>query len=631
MNLASRIAQLAITRFEIPPSNILGVIAFGSYARKEPKTMKNDVDLILVVRKPSSILEYQEVKIDGMNVDLNVLTCKSLADNLRYADWQRRLCWSVVLDPPKPNANLISWLHVARTLVRLPEASFERQQQLEAILSSFDHLVGDPFTLIVAAAESVITVAQLILEYNGEIPYGVRNLLKAAFEFGGGDLLDCLWSHGFGEPFNIDRTWSDLKAALRQLERIIERAYPAHIGEGERLAANVSAERLRPLREEIRHWCTTHCWSEALSADLKVLWDSVPKMSKQSVDGYGRQEVPRLSTILKTSDIYIQEEVPRLVDYNAERQRLKVILRTGGCRVPTCVFCELPYISRPGVIKRQLASISYDGPIEELSVYTDGSLFDEQEVAPADLDLIAEWIRGVGPRRLIVESLPRFVPSLTVCRFLDQLQSRIEVVLAFGLQSCDTQVRKILGTPISDSDLVRLFRWRDRYPAMLLRCYLLVGKPFMTPDEDLHDLIYSGKYLQKRLKPGDWVTLNPLIAAPNSLVHRFAQQAFVRYPDTCYLRRAADKFTSEVLSLTTDVGSLSGATCASIPPEDTSGCNYCRLWLKRGVAPLCSRSEECCYPPWHVVSDLRSRAIAVRRLIEKVQSMFENGCPTKSG
>ena len=83
-------------------------------------------------------------------------------------------------------------------------------------------------------------------------------------------------------------------------------------------------------------------------------WAADGKLMVRFIESFGIgwtwSETSRRASFLKgrerSSPRKSEESGTRYIHYEKETARLKVIMPTGGCRVPTCNFCMLPYLAR---------------------------------------------------------------------------------------------------------------------------------------------------------------------------------------------------------------------------------------------------------------------------------------------
>lgn len=151
----------------------------------------------------------------------------------------------------------------------------------------------------------------------------------------------------------------------------------------------------------------------------------------------------------------------RFAHFDESKKRLKIILPTGGCRTATCSFCCLPYMASAKPLDLTLTQVLFPylrNDIEEIAIYCDGSFFDNRELTRQDREEIAKAISTSKVKKVIVESLPRFISCEVIEQFLYSLNSTVEFTLSVGLQSSSEKVRRFsIGTPINQNEIMRIF------------------------------------------------------------------------------------------------------------------------------------------------------------------------------
>jgi radical SAM enzyme (TIGR01210 family) len=295
-----------------------------------------------------------------------------------------------------------------------------------------------------------------------------------------------------------------------------------------------------------------------------------------------------------------RETAARYVHYEQDKSRLKVIMPTGGCRVPTCTFCMLPSLARSkSSVEEILASIARahrSAPVRQLTIYTDGSFFDRRELNPDERRLIAKAARDMGAEELLVESLPRFLNAAVVDEVAGQLGPSCRLRLGVGVQSTNALVRQhITRTPIEQQELNALLKWRKTAP-FSLRLYLLANKPMLSHLEDRVDLLRSLAFLNEWLSPNDTVTINPLLPTNGTLVEKMLSAGLWRP-----LR------ADEAQALSHDLQSRSYGFRIEFGPSSLSTCTDQGAGVVGRENAHASALIEAARLPWSILGSLRHR------------------------
>jgi archaeosine synthase beta-subunit len=149
-----------------------------------------------------------------------------------------------------------------------------------------------------------------------------------------------------------------------------------------------------------------------------------------------------------------------------------------------CVMCDLwrntlADIVPPGAIAHQIDHALQRLPAaRQIKLYNAGSFFDPGAIPPEDHAEIAEQIGAF--ERVIVESHPALVGD-SCLRFRDRLSGQLEV--AMGLETANPEALEKLNKRMTIAQFSLAARFlKDNQIA--LRAFLLVGTPFIPPEED---------------------------------------------------------------------------------------------------------------------------------------------------
>lgn len=242
------------------------------------------------------------------------------------------------------------------------------------------------------------------------------------------------------------------------------------------------------------------------------------------------------SRVLASRRKTIQTELPYTPRYAAVDQviqpdgrrlrRLKVILMSKGCSVPTCTMCSFTNENNYG--QREVAEdimveqvrdvLRKDGPVTDcdcVSIYNDGSFFAPREINDKARFSIASLVAEAGVSLLTVESLPQFVTEGRLLPVLDALGD-IDFEVGLGLQSAHPQVREYcVNTSFDNSSYERAVNLLKRH-GVQVKTYIMLKPPFLTENEAIADALQSIDYCNSLGVP--YVTLCPTSISPNTLV-----------------------------------------------------------------------------------------------------------------
>lgn len=293
----------------------------------------------------------------------------------------------------------------------------------------------------------------------------------------------------------------------------------------------------------------------------------------------------------------------RFAHYEAKTLRLKAIIPTGGCRVPTCTFCMLPYLARPKLnideVISTLTAAAGNGQVRQFTIYTDGSFLDERELTRDEQLRIVDVARQLGAEELLIESLPRFVNAAVIDDVVRTLGPNCRLRIGVGLQSSDALVRRyVTGTPITQRELHSLLEYRRTKP-ISLRLYLLANKPLMSAAEDRIDLHRSLQFLNERLTAQDIVTVNPLLPTNSTLVEKILDAGFWGPLAHDQVQKLQADLRAKSYAFQLDFGSEAVSTCNDLASQTIRSADHDGLQ----VLPLDAAGAL----PWSVLGGLRRR------------------------
>ena len=150
-----------------------------------------------------------------------------------------------------------------------------------------------------------------------------------------------------------------------------------------------------------------------------------------------------------------------------------------------CLMCDLwkntleegvPGGSIAEQIRGALAGLP---PARRIKLYNSGSFFDPRAIPPEDHGEIAAVVGGFD--RVIVESHPALVGDACL-RFRDLVSGRLEV--AMGLETIHPEVLPLLNKRMTLDQFEEAAAFLGR-EGIALRAFVLLGLPFLSPDESL--------------------------------------------------------------------------------------------------------------------------------------------------
>ena len=236
--------------------------------------------------------------------------------------------------------------------------------------------------------------------------------------------------------------------------------------------------------------------------------------------------------------------------------------------------------TRPGLLPTQVdAGLARLGEARHLKLYNAGSFFDIAAVPASDLPALAERARKF--ERLIVECHPSLVGP-RVLRFRDLLgPTTLEVAL--GLETIHPDVLPKLNKRMTVEGFAKAARY-IRSERIGVRAFVLLGLPFVSPDEAAH---WARKSIAFAFESGAGVVTLIPTRPGNGALDRLATSGLFAPPSLATLEEvsawgvAAAKGAGRLFADTWDLSSF--ATCGACLRARTLRLG--RQNLKQTVAP----------------------------------------------
>lgn len=564
-----------LNRLGIQTDDVLATLLFGSKGKGCPKS-GSDIDLIFFLPDEPAYPNflYEREELGGARVDFNVVKPSALGELCRHhVGWAYRLHRGTFIPAMTkiPQSLLAIWMARIAGLIESNLACRARLirhvRDCRALVKGARALANsEPSLARYLMVEAAFSVPLIHLNRSQVVPFQDGNPWNEALRVTSGSAEEASYqdivaavnrSRLFATLDRYGQFADELKSVRDRCRMIVVR----HLGNafadgyGSRLTSALT------YYPKARGELTAVLGSEPF--DDQALLDAVADW----VEGVRvRQTAAALPRDRRTvvSRIKTKLDGIRHVHYDAATARLKAIVPTGGCRVPTCTFCMLPQLARAkSSVDGIVASIREAGraPVRQLTVYTDGSFFDERELTRGEQLLIAQTARDLGAAELLVESLPRFAIPKAVVEVQHALGPATSLRIGVGVQSTHASVRQyITGTPISQAELQSMLAWHGE-ARVALRLYLLANKPLMSASEDIEDVERSLVFLVPWLMPQDIVTVNPLLPTRGTLVEKIAEAGCWRPLGGSEMAALAARLTSKAYPFKLEVGPTTEATC----------------------------------------------------------------------
>jgi len=248
-------------------------------------------------------------------------------------------------------------------------------------------------------------------------------------------------------------------------------------------------------------------------ADLRRRLSQIALSLRRSTNPAFSTEVPRL---IESDSFYLNGSLAK---------RKRIILRSGGCHLPTCTMCPFTNetLFKTGIhptvedYKTQFEVAFADDSVGEydlVCVYNDGNFFAERELPSDARDYICRRVADAGCGTLMVESLPQFITAPVLDHTLQMLGST-RLCVGIGLQSANDLVRELcVNTRITRSQFLKAVSLLAS-KGCWIKVYVMLKPPFLTEREAIEDAVESIRYAYG-LGIHD-VTLCPTRVAPQTV------------------------------------------------------------------------------------------------------------------
>ncbi len=606
--------------------SLRGLLLFGSNARSNGNS-PHDLDLIFLTQDERLCDDplYQRTVNESSIVDFNIIQENELDQLLKEPSWQYRFLDSIILlTPPVDRHLLVRWHSCVRAWIRTTEARHFRlakiTERIKFLLSYHSSVRKSQSSIINTATLTHILrfVLFAIHELHGQMPFEQGNPINTAVDLVGSTLIRRILAKTPRDERDND-LWKTMGNDLYRFHFALESVY--------KFCAPIMDESLAMQCIGIESPTFGKLLDE--SDYFSYHWD--PR-NASTLLGYARElcDRPRKLTGYRHSAIRFrgvskrktsrQNTKPRVIQYDPQGRRLKVILSTGGCRVRSCIFCELPSLAANPVATLDKFVLP-DLELESAAIYTDGSFFDDDELTESARIELINLLTSRGIKSLNVETLPRFLNHRKIEAIYNRLGTT-HLNVSVGIQSTDDTIRRdLLAVPISHEDVAKCFNLRNEY-GFALRIYLMLGKPLLTIDEDLKDLLDSLQTLSHCITPNDHITINRMLLTNNTIVTKLFHKGLFHCIDICRLRYAVDRARQMYPRLNIWPGTVTTNTCTSRDDRMLDGCVCCNAKMCAEEQHHFKSAAACSNPqlntnvlPWTIMGDMPSRIAFARRVI----------------
>ena len=218
---------------------------------------------------------------------------------------------------------------------------------------------------------------------------------------------------------------------------------------------------------------------------------------------------------------------------------LTIIFRSAGCSWSKCLMCSYRHerygrwLSEEDLtsnLRAQLAWVLDQHPPETYSmvkIFTSGSFFDQEEIPPPFVSLVAETFRG---KVIVAETRPEFVDGSVLSDFIGRMDTgehKIPLYCAVGLETSNDAIRKkSIDKGFSFRDFINAARVAHATGAGI-KAYLLFKPLFLTEKEAIKDMRDS---IRDAVEHAELISMNPCTVQRNTELERYWKRGAYRPP-----------------------------------------------------------------------------------------------------
>lgn len=571
--------KLVLEIYGISKNHVIFCLVFGSRAHGYEK-IGSDIDLLVVLQEQLSShtqLGYRKLDVKGVKVDANCMSLKQLDEKCADPAWAYRIYRA---QPVFPYMNISEdclnlWLKRLNHIIKSEPSTLFRCQthlqdihKLKALLRFCTNEYENLFFYLLS--ETIYLMSFIVLELSGRIPFSeiplnlsVERVAKTKNQ----KHIQCFFNTLMYIKDNIishhtSNSLSIQELRLRCLEgrAVVESVFPESKGLDQKYLVSHDWNHIKCLGKVFTE---KYPYAMNLNSKIFTMINDFIKLVKieMSLEISSHDYEYKVSKTNTTKD-----DIIRHISYDSQAKRLKAIIPTGGCTYSNCTFCMLPTFAKKKANIKEVAELLLQhtkAPVEQLTIYTDGSFFDNKELNTLDRNVLADVTYKLQPKELLIESLPRFIEVETLHSFVERLHPNCHLKIAIGLQSTNDEIRKyITRTPITSCEFKRAAKLCQKTKTSL-RIYLLLGKPFLSIWEDIEDVKTSVVDLAELLTPEDTITINPLLTTTGTFMETIHNSGFFEYIKPNEISYAIRMINKLDVPQRIEFGTIQRGTCSS--------------------------------------------------------------------
>jgi radical SAM enzyme (TIGR01210 family) len=489
-------------------SQIKCSLLFGSFA-SNTQTAISDVDIIYIVKnKHKKINYYERINIESTIVDLNIYDIETFEKKIGFFEWQYRIQNIKILKyDNQTNFNAIKNLP---NLIHTEPARIYRIKEIQKYLLKFKDLIDFfPYNTLghnLILYQSLVYLVHYYLETNKILPFSIQHKQFTKYPID----IYCEWRKLCK---NLASLRSYIRNKLNQEENYMD------IEEQDYFKLPLS------LLSEVYDVNNMFNLTLDVKSIKKLIITSIEKIKQINNESF------KLENILRKDKHITKNGSSRLIEFDKRTERLKIIIPTGGCKVSSCIFCDLSNIATFDEEFNIESILNTFKRIKKIALYTDGSFFDDKEINAEKLREIILAVNKHYPSSLLIESLPQFIDYDKLKFLYSILDNNIKLEIAVGIQTINAEIRgKILSTPISSECLSEFFKLKEIFNYNV-RIYLLYGKPLMSINEEISDILRSLDYFDDILSESDRITINPMHTSSSTVIGKlYSKHYYKEFP-----------------------------------------------------------------------------------------------------
>ncbi len=268
-------------------------------------------------------------------------------------------------------------------------------------------------------------------------------------------------------------------------------------------------------------------------------------------------------------------------------KRLRIILRSNGCSVPTCTMCPFPnealdptvkHINAEEYIQQVKNVLTVNPSFDILSIYNDGSFFAGRELPQQARQEIYQIVKDSGCQYLMVESLPFFITKEKLQEAKNYLGNKVKLIVGMGLQSVSDIARYVcIRTPITKEDFLQAHNLLKQFNYDT-KAYIILKPPFFLEEESINDAVDGAVWLSQHDVQD--ITLCPMRIAQGTVLQDLFDRKLYTLPTLASFTESLYKLQQKNIRVRISIFNVNSSDLDALTP---SGCLQCEVKILRGL------------------------------------------------